>query len=171
MVALKGAIGDLLAVGVALTGCAVGPDFERPAAPDVSGYTSAPLPQQTASSDIQGGETQRFVQGLDIPGQWWTLFHSPPLSTLVEEALKNNPTLPAAEAALRQAWENVYAAEGAFFPTAVVSYSPSRNKTATGVTFTAASSGPPFFTLHTAQVVVTYAPDVFGGTRRERCCA
>jgi NodT family efflux transporter outer membrane factor (OMF) lipoprotein len=75
--------------------------------------------------------------------------------------------LPTAEAALRQAWENVYAAQGAFFPTAVVGYSPSRNKTATGVVFTSASSGPPFFTLHTAQVVVTYAPDVFGGTRRE----
>jgi NodT family efflux transporter outer membrane factor (OMF) lipoprotein len=126
--------------------CAVGPDFERPAAPDVGGYTSAPL---------------------DIPGQWWTLFHSEALNTLIEEALKNNPTLPAAEAALRQAWENVYAAEGAFFPTAVVGYSPSRNKTATGVTFTGASSGSPYFTLHTAQVVVTYAPDVFGGTRRE----
>src|SRR5215472_14178239 len=56
---------------------------------------------------------------------------------------------------------------GAFFPTVVASYSPSRNKTATGVTFTAASSGKPWFTLHTAQVVVTYAPDVFGGTRRE----
>ena len=147
--------------------CAVGPDFERPAAPEVTGYTSAPLAQQTASSDIQGGETQHFVQELDIPGQWWTLFRSAALNSLIEEALKNNPTLPAAEAALRQAWENVYAAEGAFFPTAVVSYSPSRNKTATDVVFTAASSGPPFFTLHTAQVVVSYAPDVFGGTRRE----
>jgi NodT family efflux transporter outer membrane factor (OMF) lipoprotein len=147
--------------------CAVGPDFERPAAPEVTGYTSAPLAQQTASSDIQGGETQHFVQELDIPGQWWTLFRSAALNSLIEEALKNNPTLPAAEAALRQAWENVYAAEGAFFPTAVVSYSPSRNKTATGITFTGASSGSPFFTLHTAQVVVTYAPDVFGGTRRE----
>jgi len=72
-----------------------------------------------------------------------------------------------AEAALRQAWENVYAGEGAFFPTAVVGYSPSRNKTATGVVFTSASSGKPWFTLHTAQVVVTYAPDVFGATRRE----
>ena len=147
--------------------CAVGPDFERPAAPEVTGYTSAPLAQQTASSDIQGGETQHFVQELDIPGQWWTLFRSAALNSLIEEALKNNPTLPAVEAALRQAWENVYAAEGAFFPTAVVSYSPSRNKTATGITFTGASSGSPFFTLHTAQVVVTYAPDVFGGTRRE----
>jgi len=145
----------------------VGPDFERPAAPEVSGYTSAPLAEQTASADVKGGETQHFVQALDIPGQWWTLFHSAALNTLIEEALTNNPTLPAAEAALRQAWENVYAAEGAFFPTAVVSYSPSSNKTATGVTFTGASSGSPYFTLHTAQVVVTYAPDVFGGTRRE----
>ena len=75
--------------------------------------------------------------------------------------------MPAAEAALRLAWENVYAAEGAFFPTAVASFSPTRNKTATGVTFTSASSGKPWFTLHTAQLVVTYAPDVFGGTRRE----
>jgi NodT family efflux transporter outer membrane factor (OMF) lipoprotein len=158
----------LLAAGVAaLIGCAVGPDFEQPAAPEVAGYTPEPLPQQTASAGVSGGEAQRFVNDLDIPGQWWTLFHSAALNTLIEQALKNNPTLPAAEAALRQAWENVYAAQGAFFPTAVASYSPSRNKTATGVVFTAASSGPPFFTLHTSQVVVTYAPDVFGGTRRE----
>jgi NodT family efflux transporter outer membrane factor (OMF) lipoprotein len=150
-----------------LTACAVGPDFERPALPDVEGYTPEPLAHQTSSADVAGGAAQRFVQGLDIPGQWWTLFHSPPLNALVEQALKNNPTLPAAQAALRQSWENVYAAQGAFFPTAVASYSPSRNKTATGVVFTAASSGPPFFTLHTAQLVVTYAPDVFGGTRRQ----
>jgi NodT family efflux transporter outer membrane factor (OMF) lipoprotein len=160
--------GCLLAISVAtLTACAVGPDFESPAAPDVEGFTSSPLPGKTVSTEAAGGEAQRLVRDLDIPGQWWTLFHSEALNALIEQALKNNPTLPAAEAALRQAWENVYAEQGAFFPTAVVSYSPSRNKTATGVVFTAASSGPPFFTLHTAQVVVTYAPDVFGGTRRE----
>jgi outer membrane protein TolC len=167
MLGLKGAGGCLLGVGVALTGCAVGPDFERPATPDVEGYTTGPLPAKTTSAGVTGGEEQRLVQGLDIPGQWWTLFHSSALNTLIDEALKNNPTLPAAEAALRQAWENVYAGEGAFFPTAVVGYSPSRNKTATGVVFTSASSGKPWFTLHTAQVVVTYAPDVFGATRRE----
>ena len=160
-------ITTLVTTALFLAGCAVGPDFTRPAAPEVEGYTPEPLAQQTASTDVAGGAAQRFVQGLDIPGQWWTLFHSSALNTLIEEALRNNPTLPAAEAALRQAWENVYAAQGAFFPTAVVSYSPSRNKTATGVTFTAASSGAPLFTLQTAQVVVTYAPDVFGGTRRQ----
>src|SRR6516164_11480024 len=147
--------------------CAVGPDFERPAAPDVSGYTSAPLAQQTASSDVAGGEAQRFVQGLDIPGQWWTLFHSAALNTLIEEALNNNPTLPAAEAALRQAWENVYAEQSAFFPTVGLSFSPSYNKTATGALSPASSSGSPYFSLYTGQVAVSYMPDVFGGTRRE----
>jgi NodT family efflux transporter outer membrane factor (OMF) lipoprotein len=147
--------------------CAVGPDFERPAAPDVSGYTSAPLAQQTASSDVAGGESQRFVQGLDIPGQWWTLFHSPALNALIEEALKNNPTLPSAEAGLRQAWENVYAQQGAFFPTVVASFSPSRNKTATGAVTPVAASGSPYYSLYTGQVTVSYSPDVFGGTRRQ----
>jgi NodT family efflux transporter outer membrane factor (OMF) lipoprotein len=160
-------IAAALAIMALLAACAVGPDFEQPPAPDVEGYTARPLPEQTASADVKGGGAQRLVRDLDIPGQWWTLFHSEALNALIEQALKNNPTLPAAEAALRQAWENVYAEQGAFFPTAVVSYSPSRNKTATGVTFTSASSGKPWFTLHTAQVVVTYAPDVFGGTRRE----
>src|SRR3984893_11446983 len=150
-----------------LSACAVGPDFERPAAPEVEGYAREPMPAETAKADIAGGETQRFAQGLDIPGQWWALFHSEALNSMIEQALRNNPTLPAAQAALGQAWENVYAAQGAFFPTVVASYSPSRNKTATGVVFTAASSGPPFFTLHTPQVVVSYVPDVFGGTRRQ----
>jgi NodT family efflux transporter outer membrane factor (OMF) lipoprotein len=150
-----------------LAGCAVGPDFERPAPPPVSGYTPGPLAAQTASADVVGGAAQNFVEGLDIPGQWWTLFHSTALNTLIVAALKNNPTLPAAEAALRQAWENVYAAQGAFFPTVVASFSPSRNKTATGALSAASASGNPFYSLYTGQLAVTYAPDVFGGTRRE----
>ena len=66
-----------------LAGCAVGPDFEPPAAPDVTSYTSQPLPGQTAAADVKGGEAQRFVQDLDIPGQWWTLFHSEALNALI----------------------------------------------------------------------------------------
>jgi NodT family efflux transporter outer membrane factor (OMF) lipoprotein len=150
-----------------LAGCAVGPDFRRPHAPDVSGYTAQPLAPKTAAAEVKGGEAERFVQGLDIPGQWWTLFHSPALNKLVEEAIRNNPTLPAAEAALRLAWEDVYAEQGAFFPTVAVDFSPSRNKTATGAVSPASSSGKPWYSLYTAQVTVSYMPDVFGGTRRE----
>jgi NodT family efflux transporter outer membrane factor (OMF) lipoprotein len=157
----------VVAATLLLSACAVGPDFQPPAAPDVSGYMAAPLAQQTSSAAVEGGEAQHFVQGLDIPGQWWTLFHSPPLNRLVEDAVKNNPTLPAAEAALRQAWENVYAEQGAFFPTVEVSFSPSRSKTATGAVSAASASGKPWFSLSTAQIAVSYNPDVFGGTRRQ----
>ena len=59
--------------------------------PNVDRYTPQPLPAQTASVEVKGGEVQRFVQDMDIPGQWWTLFHSKPLNDLIAQALKANP--------------------------------------------------------------------------------
>ena len=56
------------------------------------------------------GAAQRFVAGMDIPSQWWTLFQSPKLNQLVEQALKANPEVGAAQAALRQAHE-LYSAQ------------------------------------------------------------
>ncbi|HUI44480.1 MAG TPA: efflux transporter outer membrane subunit [Nitrospirota bacterium] len=149
-----------------LAGCAVGPDFQRPTAPTVDRYTQQLLPAQTASVEVKGGEAQRFVQNMDIPGQWWTLFHSKPLNELISQALKSNPDLEAAQAALRGAWENVYAQQGAFFPSVDASFNPTRQKTA-GVLSSALANGNNIYSLHTAQVAVAYAPDVFGGTRRE----
>ena len=57
-------------------GCAVGPRFKRPAAPDVGGYTPAPISTTSSASNVAGGEAQHLVEGHDIPGEWWTLFHS-----------------------------------------------------------------------------------------------
>ena len=50
-----------------MSGCAVGPNFQRPTAPTVDRYTPQPLPAQTASVEVKGGEAQRFVQDMDIP--------------------------------------------------------------------------------------------------------
>ena len=122
-----------LAVTGLFSGCAVGPDFKRPAAPPVDRYTPEPLAAKTTSAAVAGGEEQRLVQGLDIPGQWWTLFHSPPLNALIEKSLKANPTLPAAQAALRQAMENVKAQVGFFYPTVQANFSASRQGNAVGV--------------------------------------
>jgi outer membrane protein TolC len=59
----------------------------------VSGYTSYPLPQATVSADTPiAGDAQRFLQDTDVPGEWWNLFGSPTLTTLVEQALRANPT-------------------------------------------------------------------------------
>ena len=120
---------SLLLAGTALlvVSCAVGPDFEKPTAPPEAGYTPE-KPAATASTDVAGGAAQRFVDGKDIPGQWWTLFHSEPLNQLIEEALKANPTLDAAQATLRQAQETVAAQKGVFFPQVNGNLSTTREK-------------------------------------------
>jgi NodT family efflux transporter outer membrane factor (OMF) lipoprotein len=164
----KSALGIVvcLAAVLLLAGCAVGPDFARPAPPAVTGYTPELTPEQTASAPIAGGEAQHFVQGLDIPGQWWTLFRSPALNALIEQAIAANPTLPAAQAALRQAWENVYAEQGLLFPTVQAGFSTSRNKSSANLS-PVTSGTTLYYSFYTPQVTVSYAPDVFGGTRRQ----
>ncbi|MGD0886111.1 MAG: efflux transporter outer membrane subunit [Thermodesulfovibrionales bacterium] len=151
---------------VLLSGCAVGPNYHRPTTPDVDRYTPQPLPAQTASVEVKGGEAQRFVQDMDIPGQWWTLFHSKPLNDLIEQTLKANPDLEAAQAALRVAWENVYAQQGALFPSIQANFNPTRQKISDELTSPLANNSN-IFNLHTAQVSVAYVADVFGGTRRQ----
>src|SRR5688572_12138413 len=86
-------------VGMLLTSCALGPDFERPAAPDAN-YSSRPLPAETTAVDAASGGAQRFLPGESVAGEWWTLFQSPAINALVAEAIANNPTLEAAEASL-----------------------------------------------------------------------
>ena len=54
----------------------VGPDFLHPAAPDVDRYTPEKLAPRTSSTDAPTGQAQRFVQGRDIPQEWWRLFRS-----------------------------------------------------------------------------------------------
>src|SRR5580698_3063090 len=86
------------AVLLALAGCAAGPDFQKPTAPAVQGYTASPPPAMPGVENTPAGGPQVFKQGQDIPAAWWTLFHSQSLDQLIARALKNNPDLKAAQA-------------------------------------------------------------------------
>lgn len=148
------------------SGCAVGPDFHRPAPPPVSGYTTQPLAATTSAANVPGGEEQRFVSGKDIPQKWWELFKSSHLNTLIEKSLKANPTIDAAKAALRQARENLAAQKGYYYPTVQASASVTHARDSATVSPVPASGAEPY-TLHTAQVSIGYALDIFGKNRRQ----
>ncbi len=108
----------IAALALLLTaGCVVGPKIKKPAAPDVGGYTPTPITTTTSTPNVTGGEAQHLVDGKDIPGEWWDLFHSQPLDDLIERALKANPDLKAAQAALLVAREDVLAQRGFYYPT------------------------------------------------------
>lgn len=149
-----------------LAGCAIGPDFTRPAAPAVNRYTPELPAMQTASAPVEAGSEQRFVDDAAIPEQWWTLFHSEALNSLIEQALKNNPTLQQSVAALRVAQETTYAQIGSYYPTVTASFTPTRQKEALGSVASSAASGAALFNLHTAQLSIGYSLDLFGGNRR-----
>jgi NodT family efflux transporter outer membrane factor (OMF) lipoprotein len=84
---------------------------------------------------------------------------------LIVEALRANPSLQGAQAALWQAKENLYAQAGKLLPTVDANASAERQQ------FSPAEFGAPgapsIFNLYQASVNVAYAPDVFGGTRRQ----
>jgi NodT family efflux transporter outer membrane factor (OMF) lipoprotein len=150
---------------LAVAGCAVGPDFKKPAAPEVSDYTPAALSTTVTTANVSGGEAQRFARGSELAGDWWTLFHSRPLNDLIEQSLTNNPDLKAAQAALSVARENVLAQRGTYYPSASAGFSASRQRQA-GTISPTPSSNAFLYNLFTPQVTVAYVPDVFGLNRR-----
>src|SRR3984957_4208930 len=150
---------------VALWACAVGPDFAPPPPPPVDGYTPETHPAATASSLVAGGAAQKFDMGGDIPGEWWTVFHSKDLDALLAEGLKANPNLQGAQAALWQAKENLYAQAGKLLPSIDANASAERQQFSPA-TFGSAGA-PSIFNLYQTTLNISYAPDVFGGTRRQ----
>jgi NodT family efflux transporter outer membrane factor (OMF) lipoprotein len=159
-----------IAVGLALSACAVGPDFHAPEAPKVADarhpYTPAPLPAMAASSTSPAYVPQHFVDGQDISATWWEAFQSPALNALVQSALAHSPTVTAAQAALREAEENYRADYGSrVFPSVSASLQAGRTRYAI-----AQAEGIPAGTtgnLFSAGLDLSYTLDIFGGNRRE----
>src|ERR1700722_8474479 len=146
-------------------GCAVGPNFKKPAAPDGAGYSASPPAATPATANVSGGDAQRFANGGYLSADWWTFFHSTPLNELIENSLTNNHDLKAAQAALSVAHENVLAQRGAYYPSVTGNFSATRQRQS-GQIAPALNSNAFLYNLYTPQVSVSFVPDVFGLNRR-----
>lgn len=155
-----------LAATAALAACSVGPDFLAPEGPKTQTY----LPDQKTNliaAGIPGGEAQRIVQSMDIPGQWWGVFRSPQLNGLIERSLMANPDIRAAAASLKVAQLNARAQRATLFPTISAGFAGSQNQTATILQTPLADQEMTIFGLFTAGLQITYALDIWGGNRRQ----
>ncbi len=150
--------GALLAL---LAGCALGPDFKAPQAPDTGHYNQGGDPASTADAD---GQAQHFESGVGATARWWQLFHSATLDALVDQGLAHNPGVAAAQASLRQSQSALQAGYGVFYPQVNADAGASREKFSPAL-FGGTTPGPTF-NLFTLSASVGYALDVFGGQRR-----
>ena len=160
-----GALGLCAALVGMSGGCTLGPDFLRPESPKAETY----LPDAQGdfvAAGIPGGTAQSVVRGLDIPSRWWGVFQSPQLNRLIEQALVANPDIQVAAASLKAARENARAQRAGLFPTLQAGLGASQNQVPGSLSSPTADQSSNF-SLFTAGLTVTYALDLWGGTRRQ----
>ncbi len=141
----KGALRVALAT-VLVSGCALGPSYERPRVASPASY--------------------RFESGAATPASlsdlpWWTVFNDEALRALVEEALKNNYDLVAAAARVEAAREQARAAGANLLPGISASANGSYGNSLAG-----AGALPKPFWAAGGSGTVSWEPDVFGRLRR-----
>lgn len=132
--------------------CAVGPDYRKP-------------PLQVPQSFKEGADWQRAQanpQGA-LSSIWWLEYHDEQLRQLVEQSLRANQSIAAAEAAYRLAQATVAANVASLYPTVGAGLSGTRSGTGPGVPV----STPGVQTSLSADLTASWEPDLWGEVRRE----
>jgi NodT family efflux transporter outer membrane factor (OMF) lipoprotein len=148
-----------LTLCVALSACAVGPNYKRPSAP-----------METTFKEAAGWAPSRPVDAID-KGAWWTMFNDPVLNGLEQRVATSNQTVKQYEAAYRQARAMTAEARAALFPTVAGTAGVAANHGAvTGVT---TRGGAPALTqsmqtatTNSAALEASWVPDLWGKVRR-----
>lgn len=145
----------ILLSALLLSACSTPPRVAPPSVPEEHAYTGS-------------GETvsigKRIDLGEGIASDWWALFSSKPLDELIHAAIAGNGDLAAARQAVAQANEAAEASEGGLFPQASVGATAGRQKYGTAL-FGPANFAIPPFTYYEAGPLISWNPDLFGGTR------
>jgi len=149
-----------LSLTLLLGACASNP----PPTPPVASSAYAPEGDRQALPEASG-VTQKF--GAEAAaGKWWTAFGSAQIDALVDKALTANPSLKAQDATLAAARESYKAQANTLWPQASAGYNFQRAENANSLSSPLGSSNPPsLYSLHTAQVTVSYTADIWGAGR------
>src|SRR6202171_2174739 len=148
--------GSLLAAGIFIAGCSVGPNYKRLAAPSTTKWDLAEPWREGAPKD-------------SIPkGQWWTVFHDQDLNALETQALSANQTIKISIARLEQARATAAIQVSTLFPTLSTSPSAERqrlsgNRPTNGLPINLRPATQSTFTV---PFTVSYEVDLFGRRRR-----
>ena len=157
-------------LALALTACAVGPDY-KPAA--------APVP--TKFKELKGWKLATPSDALDR-GDWWAPYRDYKLDSLLRQVEVSNQTVAAQAASYEQARAVIREAQAALFPTLTANYNYTRTRTGpnagsggtgglsslSGLGGSAASGGHGIYTTSIVpQLSASWDLDVWGKVRRQ----
>ncbi|HTX14322.1 MAG TPA: efflux transporter outer membrane subunit [Candidatus Baltobacteraceae bacterium] len=145
----------LIALGLPLAGCTVGPNYVRPPADVPPAYKEAASP---------GFENAQPSDAL-AKGKWWEIYGDSQLNSLEEQVTVSNQSLRAAQAQFAQARAAVQVARAAYYPTVSGSGSASRTRQSQNGPLFGASS-PINYNDFQLPIDASWEPDVWGRVRR-----
>ena len=145
----------LLLSALLLSGCAVGPDYQRPDAPVPDTFKEA--------KDWKIGTPG----AVNADAGWWSAFQDPVLDSLERQAAVSSENVKAAEAAYRFAVAQADIANAALFPTIGVSGGITRGKSGESQ-LAGLRTGKSVVTEGTVGAQASWALDVWGKLRRSR---
>ncbi|RDK01933.1 efflux transporter outer membrane subunit [Paraburkholderia lacunae] len=140
------------ALATVLAGCAVGPDYERPAAQIPASYKEAAPGWKVAQPADQQDR-----------GDWWTIYEDPQLNALEDKLNASNQTIAQFAAAYRQARALVGEARAAYFPTVGASTGATRSGNGSSSTSSSSSRVSNSFNV---QLQASWEPDLWGSVSR-----
>ncbi len=144
-----------VAASLALSGCAVGPDYKR---------ETTPVPPRWSVEQTRGTNTREPAD------RWWNSFHDPELEKLIRRAVDANLDLKAAAARVEEARAERGIAASGLFPSVGATASATRNRqrviAPTGGTQAPARAVPVEFNNFQAGFDASWELDVFGRIRR-----
>lgn len=145
----------LLLGGLLLTGCTLGPDYQRPAAAVPAHFKQADGWRQAQPGDALAR------------GAWWTLYNDPLLDDLVRRLNQSNQTVAQYEAQFRQARALVRSSRGALFPRVDLSAGKTRSSQGTGSSNASLSSfNSGIRDTYNTQLGISWEADLWGKLRR-----
>ncbi|SHI34993.1 efflux transporter outer membrane subunit [Pollutimonas bauzanensis] len=142
---------------LALAGCAVGPQYQRPPVDTPAAFKEASLSPEEARhwKDAQPSDSMER-------GRWWAVFDDAPLNALEEQAMAANQDLKAAAARVGQARALQQGARSDLYPKIDAGFGPTRQRASNaslGLPDDAANAPS---TLWRAQAGASYEADLFG---------
>lgn len=150
--------GAMLAA-LALSGCVVGPNYQRPATPDAA-----------AGSFSEVARAQSAANAAALPDHWWQLYQDPVLDRLITDALAHNTDIRVAAANLQRARAVLSEQRGARLPSTDLSgqYSRQQGNSAAAAAFGGGGAQVQTFQFDLFQsgFDVAYELDLFGGVTR-----
>ena len=147
-------------MAIAMAGCAVGPDYKKPAI-DIPASFKEGVDWQRANVNPQAS----------LSSTWWMDYHDDTLTSLIKQAQRANQSIAQTEAAYRLAQAAMQASEASLFPTISAAMSGSRSGTGVGAAgANGTSTGilkPGVHNFVAADVSASWELDLWGGIRRQ----